>query len=252
MQYESLKPELILVTVRRLAARINDRFPDSGLSRVCGELCLITQRAHERSKWIAKPVRSLRIATAITSCLIISIAVVLLYELLAYGEVDEVAPVEYPPLFEAGFNVLVLIGAAVFFLLSLEHRLKRRRALAAIHELRSIAHIIDMHQLTKDPERLLSREGFRSEISPEFKMTRFELQRYLDYCSEMLSLVGKVAAVYAQSFDDGVALASANEVESLTTGLSRKIWQKIMILHASFDDLKESNQLPEGAPPSTR
>ena len=28
------------------------------------------------------------------------------------------------------------------------------RALKAIHELRSIAHIIDMHQLTKDPERI--------------------------------------------------------------------------------------------------
>jgi len=70
-------------------------------------------------------------------------------------------------------------------------------------------------------------------------MSRFELQRYLDYCSEMLSLVGKVAAIYAQSFDDGVALASANEVESLTTGLSRKIWQKIMVLNNSFDGLTD-------------
>lgn len=241
MEYESLKPEKILLTVRRLGERINDRFPGSSLGRVCGELCTITQRAHERSQWISKPVRSLRIATAVISSLIISTAVILLYELLAYGDVDEVEAVDYPPLFEAGFNVMILIGAAVFFLLSLENRFKRIRALAAINELRSIAHIIDMHQLTKDPERLLSTEGFRSDVSPKLKMNRFELQRYLDYCSEMLSLVGKVAAIYAQSFDDGVALASANEVESLTTGLSRKVWQKIMILHASFDDLTESS-----------
>jgi hypothetical protein len=35
-----------------------------------------------------------------------------------------------------------------------------------------------------------------------------------------------------QKFDDPVALAAVNEVEDLTTGLSRKIWQKIMILNA--------------------
>jgi hypothetical protein len=34
-----------------------------------------------------------------------------------------------------------------------------------------------------------------------------------------------------QKFDDPVALAAVNEVEDLTTGLSRKIWQKIMILN---------------------
>ncbi len=48
----------------------------------------------------------------------------------------------------------------------------------------------------------------------------------------MLSLTGKLAALYVQNFDDSVALASVNEVESLTTGLSPKIRQKIMILHS--------------------
>ena len=42
---------------------------------------------------------------------------------------------------------------------------------------------------------------------------------------------GKVAALYGQSFPDGVVLGSVNELQTLTTGLSRKIWQKIMILH---------------------
>ena len=49
----------------------------------------------------------------------------------------------------------------------------------------------------------------------------------------MLSLTGKIAAVYVQEFDDGVALASASELEVLTTGLSNKIWQKISILEAA-------------------
>ena len=46
----------------------------------------------------------------------------------------------------------------------------------------------------------------------------------------MLSILGKVAAPYVQNFDDEVALAAVNEIEALMTGLSRKIWQKIMIL----------------------
>jgi hypothetical protein len=45
---------------------------------------------------------------------------------------------------------------AIYFLLTVESRVKRRTALRALHELRSIAHVIDMHQLTKDPEQLLS------------------------------------------------------------------------------------------------
>ncbi|MFM7924284.1 MAG: hypothetical protein ACKPJJ_29030, partial [Planctomycetaceae bacterium] len=54
--------------------------------------------------------------------------------------------------------------------------------------------------------------------------------RYLDYCSELLSLVGKLAALYAQSTSDPVVLQSVNDIEQLTNGLSRKIWQKIMML----------------------
>jgi hypothetical protein len=62
-------------------------------------------------------------------------------------------------------------------------------------------------------------------------MTAFELSRYLDYSSEMLSLTGKIAALYAQNFDDAHVVAAVNDIEDLTSGLSRKIWQKIMILH---------------------
>jgi hypothetical protein len=49
----------------------------------------------------------------------------------------------------------------------------------------------------------------------------------------MLSLIGKVAAGYAQSFDDAVAIGAVNEIEDLTTGLARKIWQKMIVLHGA-------------------
>jgi hypothetical protein len=41
-----------------------------------------------------------------------------------------------------------------------------------------------------------------------------------------------VAALYLKGFDDPVALQAVNEVEDLTTGLARKIWQKLTILYA--------------------
>jgi len=143
------------------------------------------------------------------------------------GEIDLLDLIQ---VLEAGINDVVLIGLAIFFLVSLEGRIKRRRALEAVHELRSIAHTIDMHQLTKDPGRIMEPER-RTKSSPELAMTPFEMNRFLDYCSEMLSLTGKVAALYVAKFNDPVALASVNEVENLTTGLSRKIWQKLIILH---------------------
>ena len=43
-------------------------------------------------------------------------------------------------------------------------------------------------------------------------------------------LTSKIAALYVQYFDDRIALQAVNEIENLTTGLSRKIWQKVMIL----------------------
>jgi hypothetical protein len=87
-----------------------------------------------------------------------------------------------------------------------------------------------MHQLTKDPEWVLDR-GRESGILPPRTMSRFELSRYLDYCSEALSLTSKLAALYVQEFDDPVALQAVNEVEDLTNGLARKIWQKLIVLY---------------------
>jgi hypothetical protein len=113
--------------------------------------------------------------------------------------------------------------------MTVESRVKRRRALAMLHQLRSLAHIVDMHQLTKDPERLMSQgEGFVPGAARP--ATGNDLAKYLDFCSELLSLISKIAALLVQRFDDSVVLAGVNEIEGLTTGLSNKIWQKITIL----------------------
>jgi hypothetical protein len=131
---------------------------------------------------------------------------------------------------DASVNLLIVLGAAVLFIVTAETRLARRRALAALHEFRSIVHVIDMHQLTKDPGAL---EGPRTAASPERSMTPFELVRYLDYCSELLSLTSKIAALYAQSIRDPVVVEAVADIEQLTTNLAQKIWQKITILETA-------------------
>lgn len=88
-----------------------------------------------------------------------------------------------------------------------------------------------MHQLTKDPDRVATpREDTAS--SPVIDYTPIQLGRYLDYCSELLSIISKLAALHAQHLNDPVVLAAVNDVESLAAGLSNTLWQKISLLGA--------------------
>lgn len=227
--YRSLDSEKIIATIERLRTRIDERFPGSGLGRVCKELLTIAGESKQRSAWIAKPHKSLRALVGVLIAFIVVILVMLLANAsLPTNRYDFVALLQAS---EAGINVFIILGAAILFLITFEVRIKRSRALKAIHELRALAHVIDMHQLTKDPERFLAGGG-ETTTSTKQSLTPTQLVRYLDYCSDMLSLIGKLAALYVQKFDDPVALAAVNEVEALTTGLSRKIWQKIVIVNS--------------------
>jgi hypothetical protein len=227
--FRRLDPQRIVETARRLDSRVAERFPDSGLRRVIGELVAVCEQTATARDWFTGPHRTLRVAVGLCIGLLVVLAIGSLVVLLrlpaAAGLTDVIQAID------AGVNDLVFLGLAIYFLSTIEVRRKRRRALKAIHELRAMAHIIDMHQLTKDPERVRHPAvGGDTPSSPTRHLTVFELSRYLDYCSEALSLLSKSAALYVQDFDDPVTLAAVNEVENLTNGLSRKIWQKIMIL----------------------
>lgn len=235
--YRSLDSEKIVVTVEQLCRRVEERFPASGLGKVCLELLSIARESQERAAWIAKPQRALRVGVAVLiAVIIVSMAFILHGLKLPTGGFDAAGLIQVS---EAGLNILIVVGAAILFLITVETRIKRARAIKAIHELRALAHVIDMHQLTKDPDRVLVR-GKKTPSSPKQNLTAFELTRYFDYCSEMLSITGKIAALYVQEFNDPVVLSAAEDVETLTVGLSRKIWQKIMMLNSAL--LKPGNQ----------
>jgi hypothetical protein len=225
-----LVPAKIVETIARLRERIDARFPDSSLLEVCEHLLAIGKRAEIQAQSFGQPYLFLRaLAVLLSITLAVCLGLTLVFVELPK---DKIQLTEYLQGLDSGVNQVVLFGAAIYFLLSVERRWKRGRALKVVNQLRSIAHVIDMHQLTKDPERLVPKE-IELPTSPKRDMSELNLGRYLDYSCEMLSLVGKIAVVYVQYFDDPVAIASANEVEDLCTSLSRKIWQKIMLIHSS-------------------
>lgn len=229
MSYRILNLGKTQETLAILVRRIEERFPDSSLLQLARELHTIAQETESKVRWISEPNLLLRGSVALL------IGIILFIIALSFSSVDwtigTFPMAEFIQVMEAGFNDLLLIGAAIFFLISIESRIKRARTLRSLNELRAIAHVIDMHQLTKAPTEL-RRTNLLTPSSPRRDMTAFELNRYLDYCSELLSLVSKLASIHAQHFPDGTVVSAINELEILTTGLSRKIWQKIMILQA--------------------
>lgn len=232
--YQSLNPEKIVETVRRLRDRIQERFPDANLGKVASALLEIAEKAAVNAEAIAQPLLPLRIGIA----LLVVTFLILIGWVMVHSRIDTKVDrfSEFLQALDAAMNLVLLTGGAVFFLFTLEVRLKRNRALKLLHELRSLVHIVDMHQLTKDPATITD-PAMRTPSSPHRQMTRFELSRYLDYCSEMSSLIGKIAALYVQKYDDPVVMSAVDQVEELTTGLSRKAWQKITINNALDADI---------------
>ncbi len=226
-EYRQLSEAQISQTLRRLRDRITERFPGSGLSRLSAELVLVSEEASESVAYVRRPHWAIRIGVGVVIAAIVVIIVMAAASMRLPGRVDRLS--ELVQMLESAINDVVFLSIAIYFLIGIEGRLKRRKALHSLHQLRSVVHIVDMHQLTKDPERLMSpREDTPS--SPERSMTAPELGRYLDYCSELLALTSKIAALFVQQFNDPVVLSTVNEVETLVTGLSGKIWQKITLL----------------------
>jgi len=223
--YRRLDGARIVETLDLVQRRIEDRFPGSGLSQVGGELSAVARDAIGRAVDLSRPNLPLRIASGLVIALMVALGVGALLSLKLSTD-----PRMLTDLMQSqAIQNFVFLGVAVVFLATVDTRLKRGRALKALHELRSIAHVVDMHQLGKAPNEFLpGREEIQ--VTPDRRMDRADLARYLDYCTDLLSLTSKVAALYVEHLQDPVVLEAVNDVENLTAGLSRKIWQKIAIL----------------------
>jgi len=236
MSYRTIDPASVIATIERLQRRISERFPGRGLTQVCAELLAVARADSEKVIALREPYRWVRAGVGA----LVALGVIALFFLLKEVKLPSLVRLFTPgdeegallTLFQgidSAVNIIALLGVGLFFLLRHEEREKRRLALEDLYELRSLAHVIDMHQLTKDASILLT-DALRTPSSPKDRMTAFELTRYLDYCSEMLSLVAKVGALYAQDVRDPVVIELVSDLETTTADLSREIWQKILIV----------------------
>lgn len=227
LAYRSLDAKRIIEGIVALRGRIQETFPRAGLSRIAGEIELVALESAERAAYCAEPqwhVRAVAILLTVIGLTGVFIFVTNVNINLSAMTASQILQDTYNIL-----NDTILFSIGILFLWSCEGRIKRSRALKALHELRSLAHIVDMHQLTKDPDNLGRNEDTNLAKGP---VNRRELVRYLMFCSDLLGTLGKISALYAQEFQDGTVLNAVTEIEGLSTSLSQKIWQKISMIEA--------------------
>jgi hypothetical protein len=216
--YRHLRADKLIDTADDLADRVMERFPDAGLAYVARTVAAVVREAADKAEHIQRPNWWLRGALIVLAVLVLGGGVAVALDLR-----DKGTPLSRVLEFMTKTSgAAVYLGAAVLFLWTLETRFKRRRAIRALHELRALANIIDMHQLSKDPER--KPRGDKPTLGLE------EMGQYLHYCTELLAVITKLGQLYVQDFPDGPTLAAVDQLENLGTSLSQKIWQKIMIL----------------------
>ncbi|OFE15860.1 hypothetical protein BA895_04920 [Humibacillus sp. DSM 29435] len=236
--YQRLDGHEVRAVIVYLGERIDRYLPrHPGLRSVTRELGEVVDDLLDRAN------RASRARAALTWLSRTLIAVILVVVVVATGsavrdgvaEAGALRAFEWLPVVESGINDLVFAGIAIWFLLSLADRVVRRSLIGYLHRLRSMAHIIDMHQMSKDPAVLLPAAFPVAPVGDDVVSPRTMSVRdyalYLDYCSELLSLTAKGAALCAEESTDALVLDTVSEIESMTTGMSRKIWQKISLLH---------------------
>ncbi|MGC3993709.1 MAG: hypothetical protein QM779_06340 [Propionicimonas sp.] len=228
MPYERLDADAVLATAQRLQARIGARFPGRNLTRVAAQLVAVASDV-EKAAARTVPIRVLRVAGLVAIAALVVLTAVSVVASVAELATSGGTTLTWLSAAETIVNDIVYVGIAVVFVWLLPAHLERRRILGELHRLRSLAHVIDMHQLTKDPERFAS--AFRPTAQTvEVGLSPIDMASYLDYCSELLALVAKTAAVYAERTTDPAVLATISDIENLTSGMARKIWQKLGLL----------------------
>jgi len=240
--YHTLDPDKIISTLETLSKRIHERFPKSGLEAVGRQLTEIARLTSARADKLAQPNYTMRILIGIVLASCIALLGWLAWLALGLETSFELTNVMQGV--DSATSLMIVLGGGAFYLSTFEGRWRRDQAMKGLHELRSIIHVIDMHQLTKDPSAL---GAPRTTSSPDRPMTAHQLLRYLGYCSELLSLSSKVAALYAEKVRDPAIVEAVGDIERLTANLSQKIWQKIELIQERMPTRPPSDALgPKG------
>jgi hypothetical protein len=207
-------PEELIGTINALAHRISERFPGAGLAALCTELEEVTKLAADRAEKMKRPVRSVRYSVwlIVLSCLAAG-----LYVLSMRTSAGDTLNV-----IQALLAIVGVIFTSLLFFPPLEERVLRNRALTELRKLHALLGAVDLHQLTKDPSVM---PGSRPR-----GMSSFEVLRYIDYCSEAQSLIGKAGVLFAQALNDPAVVGAVIELEQLAASQTLSVRLKIMMI----------------------
>jgi hypothetical protein len=226
-----LDPAKIILTAEHLAQRVSSRFPDSTLAGLAADLAEIARETDERARLARRPNRLIRGAGWLAGALgflglwffIGRIQTHLIDAKMEFGTVTD--------LFEsadAGFNILVALAGALWFLVTLEARVKRKQALEHIGELLEFIQLIDVTQLYYTPEL------YKSNFSPDSAQSRFD-HTYLLFCNEMLGLIGNLAPLYTRGNMDDAVWRATSDVVMLANAIEGRLFAKSEAIRLAND-----------------
>lgn len=226
-----LSGDAVRANVAQLQERVAARFPQHHLGEVAQKLLVVVgrvdQATQDKHRRMVRAVVLARVLAALAFLVAATLLVLALVHLLAHAADQEVG--SWIPLVESTINTCIFIGLGVYFLWGLPERRERAGLLVLLHELRSLAHVLDMHQLTKEPGRL--RPGFTPTThSLAGDLDAEEMLAYLSYCNELFALIGKVAALCAERSSDSTVLVTVSDVETLAGEISLRVYAKMTLL----------------------
>ncbi len=226
MSYHKLSFDKIKLTLNTLSNRISARFPESSLLTLSKELTTTLDKIKNTIEILKKPDIKARIFFY-CFCLILVVFFAFGIIKLCDSIKNENEVNAYIQSMEAMMNTFLLIGGAIYFMYKYEERKKEKIILRKIKDLRIYIHVIDMHQMSKDP---LSISSLSTQYSNKEMLTDYEMNRYLNYCCELLAITSKMAVLFANENTTERVSEAVHEIEMLSATLNRKIWQKIALI----------------------
>ncbi len=237
-----ISAEMLSETATSIHRRIVERFPQANLRNLAASVAIKVENVADAAKRDFAPRWFITLVLFLLVTAVLSAAGWGLYRMgLHFGSPDWTELVQSA---DAALQMILVIGVAVWSLLSLGHKLQRSRQLAYLESLREFIHLLDLHQLEKDPDRLSRRPDENTSSSPKMEhvSTAFLMGRYLDYVSELLAVVATMAAYYAANARDEVVLGVVREIGASASQHRLHIGQKAAILAQL--ELKESVSAP--------
>jgi hypothetical protein len=207
----------IIETADSLSRRLSDKLPGSTLAGLAVELARIARATEERARQARRPIFTIRAASALAIIACLAALWYLVRHIHARWEFGTVT--ELFDATDAGFNLLVILGGVLWFFVSLERRIKRKKALAFLEELREFVHVVDATQLFFTPEIY--------KLEPVDSRTPFSLDyTYLLFCTQMLGVISNLAPLYSRGTAGDSIMRAAFEVETLANSISAKLFNK--------------------------